>query len=192
MIEPVIFPVTHTSTKPPAPGASVRLPEILFSFTRTGLPAVPALTVEAPVTVVGVPPDAGGFVDVWVTGNITGSITVQAGVQARIWFEGNVSVGAGDIDNQTNRAANLQYFGVDPPSGQSRSIDISPSGNFICTIYAPGYNLNVNGNPDLIGSFVTRTIDVNGNCSVHYDESLADDPGVISDFKVASWLEDVR
>ena len=168
--------------------------------TVTGASTVNAGTAGSPVRVklnkisgsLTLAPGAGGFVDVWVTGNITGSITVQAGVQARIWFEGNVSVGAGDIDNQTNRAANLEFFGVNPPSGQSRSIDISPSGNFICAIYAPGHDLNVNGNPDLIGSFVTRTIDVNGNCSVHYDESLADDPGVISDFKVASWLEDVR
>jgi len=52
--------------------------------------------------------------------------------------------------------------------------------------------MKITGNPDMIGAFVTKTLDMNGNCGVHYDESLIDDDGLILSFKVANWLEDVR
>ena len=44
----------------------------------------------------------------------------------------------------------------------------------------------------MVGSFATKSIHLNGNCGVHYDESLADEDGLITGFKVANWLEDVR
>jgi hypothetical protein len=110
----------------------------------------------------------------------------------KVYFAGDLNVKARDIVNLTNRAANLQYFGINPPAGQVKNIDVAPPGDFTCAIYAPGHDMDVHGNPDLIGAFVAKSISLNGNCSVHYDESLADDDGIITGFKVAHWLEDVR
>jgi len=133
-----------------------------------------------------------GEVEIYVTGDIAGPIVVQPGVTARVFFAGDMSVKANEIVTLTTRAANLEYFGISPPSGQTRSIDIGSPGSFTCAIYAPGHDMKVAGNPDMIGAFVTRSISMNGNCGVHYDESLADDDGMITAFKIANWLEDVR
>ena len=43
-----------------------------------------------------------------------------------------------------------------------------------------------------MGAFITRSISMNGNCGVHYDESLGDDDGMITAFRIANWMEDVR
>lgn len=133
-----------------------------------------------------------GNVDVWVTGDITGKIVVAPGAQLTVYFEGDLSMKGRDLENQTNRAGNVQLYGITPPEGQARVIDIDPPGNPMCAIYAPGHDMQLHGNPDLIGAFVTRSITTNGNCSVHYDEALGDDPGLITSFRIANWLEDVR
>lgn len=133
-----------------------------------------------------------GTVDVWVTGAITGKVVIAPGAQLRLFFEGDISMKGRDLDNQTNRASNAQLYGISPPEGQSRMIDIDPEGEFICAIYAPGHDMQMHGNPDLVGAFVTRSITTNGNCGVHYDEALGDDSGLITSFRIANWLEDVR
>jgi hypothetical protein len=172
---------TTVTTNSTVTGGSATSPMKVKLSTWTG-----TLTL-APSAVTGV-----GEVEIYVTGNLAGPIVVQPGVTARVYFAGNMAVKANEIVNQTNRAANLQFYGINPPSGQTRTIDIAPPGSFTCAIYAPGHDMSVGGNPDMIGAFVTRTITMNGNCGVHYDESLGDDDGMIIGFKVANWLEDVR
>jgi hypothetical protein len=61
-------------------------------------------------------------------------------------------------------------------------------------VYAPDYDISMKGggNTDTIfGSFSGHTITMTGVQSVHYDEAMADG-GLISDYKIASWFEDVR
>ncbi len=72
-----------------------------------------------------------GEANIYVTGDVTGGITVAQGVTFKIWFEGNFSMKARDITNPNNNSANLQLYGIDPPAGQTRSFSIG-SGN-------PGY-----------------------------------------------------
>ena len=131
------------------------------------------------------------YVAVHVTSDITGKITVNNGVHAVIYFDGNVSVKARDIANVSNVAGNMQFYGITPPSGVSQSIDIAPPGDFAATFYAPAADFHVNGNPDITGAIVCKTYYGNGNTSVHYDRAL-DTQGTVTDYRIASYVEDTR
>lgn len=168
--------------------------------TVTGASTVNGGTAGSPVRVIldkltgdlTLAPGTGGYVDIYVTGDITGKITVQAGMQVRVWFGGHLKMGSSDLQNQTDRAETLQFFGVNPAVGVSKDIDLKPSGIFTCAVYAPGHDFVGHGSGELRGSVTARTVQLKDTCSLHYDEALADDPGWITGFKVASWLEDVR
>ena len=128
------------------------------------------------------------FAITWAT--IGNSVT---GVTLKIWFEGNFTMKARDIDNLNNNAASLQFYGIDPPAGQSRSFDIG-SGNpgYVYFILdAPAYDFSVNGNPDFVGAFTVKTLNGNGNTTWHYDEALAS-AGLVTSYQRASWVEDPR
>lgn len=134
-----------------------------------------------------------GEANIYVTGDVTGGITVAPGVTLKIWFEGDFSMKARDINNLNNNSAYLQLYGVDPPAGQSRSFDIG-SGNpgyVYFALDAPAYDFSVNGNPDFVGSFIVKTLNGNGNTSWHYDEALAS-AGMVTAYQRASWVEDPR
>jgi hypothetical protein len=187
-----LTPVTAPTWSPtPSTPTNVTLSSAVVAGP-SGTTKVKLATWTGTLTLSPNPGTGSGEVEIWVTGDIAGPIVVQPGVTARVYFAGNINVKGSDIVNQTNRAANLQYYGINPSGGQSRSILIDSPGNFTCAIYAPGHDMEVHGNPDMIGAFVTKSLYMNGNCGVHYDESLIDDDGLILSFKVANWLEDVR
>jgi hypothetical protein len=131
------------------------------------------------------------YVAIHVTSDITGSIEVANGVHAVIYFDGNISVKARDIVNDSNIAGNMQFYGLNPPAGVSQSISIGPPGNFAATFYAPGADFSVNGNPDITGAIVCKTYYGNGNTSVHYDRAL-DTAGMVTDYRISSYVEDTR
>ena len=131
------------------------------------------------------------YVAIHVTGDITGQITVNNGVHAVIFFDGNMSVKGRDIDNQTGLAGNLQFYGISPPVGTSQTITISPPGSLAATFYAPSADFSTNGNPDITGAIVCKTYYGNGNTSLHYDRAL-DPVGDAIDYRVASYVEDTR
>ena len=132
------------------------------------------------------------FVALHVTGNITGQITVGPHVHLQVYFDGNIDMKARDIVNNTGLAGNLQFYGISPTDPMvSQTIEISPPGDFAATIYAPGADVRINGNPDIIGSVVAKSFYANGNVSWHYDRAL-DLMGNLVDFRIASYVEDTR
>ncbi len=131
------------------------------------------------------------FVTIRVRTDITAEIRVRAGVTAQIYFQGNVSVKARDIINDSNRAGNLQFYGVSPTNGTQQTIEINSPGNFAATFYAPTAGVDIRGNPDILGSVTCATYYGNGNTSVHYDRDL-DDLGDVQDYYFASYIEDLR
>jgi hypothetical protein len=144
--------------------------------------------------VVNLPPgQTTGVANLYITGNVTGGITVAKGVTLRIWFAGNFSMKARDINNLNSNAANLQLYGITPSVGQARSFDIGSGtpGYVYFTLDAPAYDFSVNGNPDFCGSWVVKTMSGNGNTTWHYDEALGG-AGIPTDYKRAMWVEDER
>ncbi len=137
-------------------------------------------------------------------GDITGGITVNPGVHARIYFDYNINTKNSDLANNnptsTNPlASNLQFYGISPPRDangnpvrtQTINLNSGNPGTLAATFYAPSADVNENGNPDFIGTVVCKTFYANGNISWHYDRALNSE-GELLDFRIASYVEDTR
>jgi len=133
------------------------------------------------------------YVALHVMNDFRGTITVKPGVHVQLFIDGNMVVRqAGDIDNQTGYAGNLQFYLVSPVNPSTvQTISIGPPGNFSAVIYAPKANYTMNGNPDIKGALVCNNFYGNGNTSWHYDRAL-DNMGEVTDYRVASYVEDIR
>ncbi len=113
-------------------------------------------------------------------------------MHVKIYFDGNVSVKARDIINESGIAGNLQFYGISPTDpAVTQSIDIASPGNFSATFYAPSADFHINGNPDVTGAIVCKTFYENGNASWHFDRALAAE-GEPIDYRIASYVEDMR
>jgi len=150
------------------------------------------------------------FAKIVVNGNITGKITVERGVTAQIFFTGNLRVKAGDLDNQNvdegklipglgddytvSRVAHMQFYGISPAAGVTQTIEITPSGNVYATFYAPSADISITGDHDIFGAMVGRSFSGNGDIGFHYDKKLngTSISGVMTDYQLASYVEDVR
>jgi hypothetical protein len=143
------------------------------------------------------------YAQIVVTGDIKlsgqGQIVLDPGVYVRLFFEGDADLTGNGVANP-NSPLHLQLYGAsrehdanDEPISPG-DLKISGNGGFRGAVYAPDYNIEMNGggNSDSIyGSFVGWTINMVGGQAVHYDEALADG-GLITDYSVISWFEDVR
>jgi hypothetical protein len=149
-------------------------------------------------------------VSVVVNGNL-GKVTIGKGVIAKIYFTGDFSSKAQDLINnnvdgtwsgvykpdgttlsgEVSRAGALQFYGVSPTNGTYQSISIDPPGNLYATIYAPGADIMLTGNPDWFGAIVAHNFSGNGNTGFHYDKEIAL-IGIPLDYQLASYIEDVR
>ena len=181
---------------PQASPTSVNINNSPYTLTPpvAGTPAVPTyyllseLSGKLTIYPVG---NAETYVAIHVTNDMTAHINVKPKVHLKIFVDGNIDVKGRDIDNESNLAANLQYYCISPPTGGSQYIHIAPPGNFAATFYAPGADVVLNGNPDLIGAIVCKTFYGNGNTSWHYDRAL-DNEGDAVDYRIASYVEDIR
>jgi hypothetical protein len=67
-------------------------------------------------------------------------------------------------------------------------IHLAGNGALSAAVYAPNADVRINGNGDVMGAVVGRTIELTGNAAFHYDESLAD---LVADmpFGLDGWRE---
>jgi hypothetical protein len=179
---PQAAPTSVTSTvsiTPPAAGTAT-VPTYYLLSSLSG-----KLTINA----VG---GAQTYVAIHVTNDMTAHIDVKPNVHVKIFFDGNMDVKGRDIENETNLAANLQYYAISPANpATTQYIHIDPPGNFAATFYAPSADVVLHGNPDLIGAMVCKTFYGNGNTSWHYDRAL-DTEGDAVDYRIVSYVEDIR
>lgn len=149
------------------------------------------------------------FVTIVVNGDITGKITIDPGVNVKIYFTGDLILKASDLTNNNvdgaagtynadgsastnySRAAHMQLYGVSPTDGSTNFIEIDPPGNLWATIYAPNHDISVLGNPDISGAIVAHSYSGNGNTGFHYDKEIANS-GIPIDYQIASYIEDIR
>jgi hypothetical protein len=78
-------------------------------------------------------------------------------------------------------------------TGTNQTIDLGsgkPQATYVVW-YAPNYAFTVNGNPDFVGAFVVKSITGNGNNTLHFDKALLT-AGTPSDYRIASYVEDIR
>jgi hypothetical protein len=150
------------------------------------------------------------YVTIVVNGDV-GNVTIAKGVNAAIYFTGNLSIKAKDTNNNNvdgaagvynadgsssanySRAGHLQFYGISPTDGSTQTINIAPPGGVYAVFYAPNGDISLNGNPDIYGAVVSHNFTGNGNTGFHYDKQLAGiAPNQPIDFQVASFAEDVR
>jgi hypothetical protein len=117
------------------------------------------------------------YVNIWVTGDFqtsgSGYILQQAGVHVTYWVQGSINISGQSINNQSGLAANCAFNVVNPPVGQTQSVQVSGSGTLIGTVNAPGADFNISGSASLVGAFIGNTMQTSGSGGVHYDQSLA-------------------
>jgi hypothetical protein len=130
-------------------------------------------------------------VEVWLTGDLFGDITIAAGVSAKIYVQGNVWVNASSLDNRSRLAANLQIYGVQPAAGESRYFGVGLGQDLYASIYSPGHEVMFGGTGHIMGAVVGKTVNAYGRTYLHYDEALML-RGRTLDYKVASWIEVLR
>jgi hypothetical protein len=131
------------------------------------------------------------YVAIHLTSDFTGAIDVKPGVHVQFFIDGNVDVKARDLVNETGYAGNLQFYSISPTDGSSQHINIDSPGNLVAAFYAPSADFTMNGNPDVIGAVIAKSFYGNGNTSWHYDRSL-DSLGDVTDYRIASYVEDIR
>jgi hypothetical protein len=188
--------VTGNTTITPAIAGTASAPSyyLLSSFANNG-----NLTVN-PTIIGGVVQET--YVAVHVTGDIGNStgagptITVPAHVHLQVYFDGNFQTKAQNIINTSGYAGNLQFYGVSPtdPNVQ-QTVDLNSGGGsaagFSAVFYVPSANFTINGGPDITGAIVCKNFYANGNVHWHYDRDL-DNTGNATDYRVASYVEDIR
>ena len=161
------------------------------------------------------------YVNVVVTGDV-GDVTIAKGVNAKIWFAGNMSVKARDLVNNNvdgpangvykaatfntttgapltyvptdnySRAGHMQFNGISPTPPATQTVSIAPPGDFWAAFYAPDANFSVTGNPEIYGAIVCKSYTGNGNTGFHFDKALWGKAGPPVEYRIASYVEDVR
>jgi cytoskeletal protein CcmA (bactofilin family) len=127
--------------------------------------------------------------DIYVTGDFTGNIIVDPGTKVRLYVQGNVTMGTNALQNNSQRASELQIIGIPPSDGTTRTISIDTTNGPIASIYAPTHNVTLTGAGSLSGSVSAALLTIPGSAAVHYDEELALEPGLVLGYELVSWQE---
>lgn len=115
-------------------------------------------------------------------------IYIAPGATLTMYLGGTTSLSGGGIINGNSFATNCTCYGL--PS--CTSLSYSGGSGFVGTINAPEANVSLSGGGstgmNYVGALVANSVNISGNYSFHYDESLAIViPG--SYYRVASWQE---
>lgn len=138
------------------------------------------------------------YIEIYVTGdvNATGNaqVILAPGVKAKIYFAGNVTIAGNGVVNSNNQPGDLLLYGITPADNSARSMQIGGNSLLSAAVYAPAFDVQINNGGtrgSVFGSFVGKTVKMNGVTDLHYDEALGDG-GAINSYKIASWFEDTR
>jgi hypothetical protein len=120
-----------------------------------------------------------------VTGNA--AINVPAGSTFTLYVEGGVLIAGRGLANANVQPLTCQIWGTNTTTA-GQTLQIAGNGALRAVIYAPHGDVRINGNGDVMGSIVARSIRFMGNAAFHYDEALANGQGT-EPFAIAKWRE---
>jgi hypothetical protein len=92
--------------------------------------------------------------------NVTGAVKLY--VTGTFSMDGNSTIALAG-----NKPADLEIYIVG-----SGAVDLGKN-NLYAMLYAPQSAVTMSGNCDLFGSIIAKSISMNGNNTIHYDESLS-------------------
>ncbi len=152
------------------------------------------LTISANKNVVLLPTAGAGTNAISLSGNHD-AISVAAGATLNIYTDANISLtGQAEITNANGTASttSIQIWGTNTSSSSpGQSFTIAGNGVLECTCYAPNAAISAKGGGNsgaIYGAFVGYTIDMTGNDSFHYDESLGR-IGTSGTYTPTKWIE---
>lgn len=138
------------------------------------------------------------YIEIYITGDVSATgnaqVILNPGVKAKIYFSGNFNIAGNGVVNSNNQPGDLLFYGVNPPDNTSRSFQLGGNALLSAAVYAPAYDVQINNGGtrgSVYGSFVGKTVKMNGVTDLHYDESLGSG-GTVNNFHIASWFEDNR
>ena len=108
---------------------------------------------------------------------LTGGAELRVTSASVIYVTGQFDLGGGTLTNTTGIPANLRVY-AHPyalPGGtvsQHSEVSVSGGAGAALAVYAPEVDITVNGDADVYGAMVGRTIKSTGNAYYHYDEAL--------------------
>jgi len=166
--------------------------------------------------VVNPTPGTDRFVDIYVNGDINlggSTILVQKGVHVNLYLAGDMDFKNQDINYvnpekdparsalYSNRPVDLLIYGLKSPTATpAPRVDSSGNGHIDAAFYGPQYAGNLDGNTEIIGSFVIKSYAISGGggsggdslgAGFHYDEALGV-VGPVKYYKSVSYFEDTR
>jgi hypothetical protein len=193
-------PASNPNCSGQPPDSWANAPWYLYSELRN--------VVINPVTVASTPRET--YINIVVSGDIKSDLTINRGVNVRIYFAGNVDIKVSDYHNQnlngsalpnidgtasSNHSASghVQFYGVSPTAPATQTINLDANGNpsIAALWYAPGADFVSKGNVVMYGAVVCKTFYANGTCDFHYDKALGSLLGP-NDYRIASYIEDIR
>jgi len=167
------------------------------SASRYRLSSV-SLSGNSTLTIAGNADGSPSYVEIYVTGDISVSGNAQIilgdGVQAKIYFQGNVDISGKGMLNPSNQPADLLLYGIRPIGGASQHVNLSGNGQITAAVYAPDYDVTVSGGGSsghVFGSVVGKSVTMTGVTNLHYDAALGS-AGIINNYEIVSWVEDTR
>lgn len=119
--------------------------------------------------------------------NLTGPdfISILPTGSLKLYMAGRTAnIGGLGVINQSSQASKFTYYGL--PS--NAKLAISGNGQFAGVIYAPDTDVTLNGNGDVYGAMITKTLTANGDFQYHFDEALKASRQ-FTWFKVTRWEE---
>jgi hypothetical protein len=150
------------------------------------------------LTLAGNPDGSPTYIEIYVTGDISSSgnsqITIQPGVNVKIYFAGNVDVSGNGIINSNNQPGDLQMYGIQPSDNSSKHVNLSGNAQLTAAVYAPDHTVTISGGGSsghVFGSIVGKSVVMTGVTNLHYDEALGS-TGLINNYRIVSWFEDNR
>lgn len=140
------------------------------------------------------------FSSLHVSGNSTITIdptTTSPENPVQIWVTGDIQMTGNGI---TNESPPTHLFIFDGSPDVEDSWHLCGNGRLSAAVFAPGNTMQISGggnNGDAFGSFIAKTITLNGaNTAIHYDEALSDEGGgpvyVGVDKSEMTWVIQIR
>ena len=138
------------------------------------------------------------YIEIYITGDVSATgnaqVIVSPGVKAKVYFSGNFNIAGNGVVNSNNQPGDLLFYGINPTDNSSRSFQLGGNALLSAAVYAPAYDVQINNGGtrgSVYGSFVGKTVKMNGVTDLHYDEALGSG-GTVNNFHIASWFEDNR
>lgn len=86
-----------------------------------------------------------------------------------VYINGDISITGGGFVNNSHIASNFVLYGT--PSCQDVILTGNPASYCVC--YAPNANISIRGTSDMYGSFMGKTVSLDGNGAIKYDKALS-------------------